>query len=174
MYVTFLSRAEEYEIKNDHIWLFSLLKPEKCIRSLSHFCFVPNRVRDRDEPKFTISLWKPKNVRCRSHFCCVPNEYQINNDQTLLFLLCKPKKKTVRCQSHLGCVPNRVRDREITKVNYFTLQTKKVCVDECHISAACRKEYELKNDHIWLFSLLKPEKCTMFVTFLLRAEKGTR
>ena len=38
--------------------------------------------------------------------------------------------------------------QRITKVNYFTLQTKKVCGDECHISATCRIEYELKNDRI--------------------------
>ena len=35
----------------------------------------------------------------------------------------------------------------------------------------CRIEYEIiKQNHTRLFSILKPEKCTMFVTFLLRAE----
>ena len=31
----------------------------------------------------------------------------------------------------------------------------------CHISAACRVEYEIKNEQSEVFSLSKPKKCTI-------------
>ena len=91
LYVTFLLRAErEYVIKNDQRWLISLLKPfvacwrykrriinaavfysvnQKKGRCMSHFCCVPNRVRDQRMFKVahffhSVNL---KNVRYMSH-----------------------------------------------------------------------------------------------------------
>ena len=41
--------------------------------------------------------------------------------------------------------------------------------DVCHVSAACRKGYEIEKDQSWLFSLFKLKKCRMLVCCVLNS-----
>ena len=95
-------------------------------------------------------------------------EYETENDQTWLFSLCK--LTNVR-NSHIPGACRIECEIECLMLTIFTFKTWKI-YDVCHIFIACRIRYETRIT-TWCchFSLCKPRnKCTMFVTFLLRTE----
>ena len=117
-------------------------------------------------------------------------KYKIEIDQTWWFSVSKPKKMSDVCLIFAACCVEFETENDQTWLFHFVNQK----MYESHISALCRIAYELKNDQSWLFSLLKPEterwcmshfcwvpnrvqgrvkpeKCTIYVTFLLRAER---
>ena len=47
------------------------------------------------------------------------------------------------------------------KVARFVHSVNLKMYDICHISAACRVEYEIKNEQVEVFSLCKTTKCTI-------------
>ena len=155
--------------KNDQSWLFSLLKPEKStmyvtvllgaelstrqritkaaffysvnlkiVRYMSHFCCVPDRVRDKEWSKltnFTVKTWSEIYDVCHIFVACrIKYARRITN----IAVFYSANQENVRCLSDFRCVPDRVRDKGCLKLPDF--------------------------------SLCKPKKCTIYVTFLLRAE----
>ena len=70
--------------------------------------------------------------------------------------------------SAICSVPYKVQDKKLSE---WTISTR---YHVYNISAECRVEYEIGNYQSCLFPLDQPKKCTMLVTFPLRAEYRTR
>ena len=87
----------EYEIKNARIKVYYFhSKNLKNLQCMLHFCCLPNRVRDREWRKLTISLRKPKKCAMYVTLLLRGVEYEIKNDQSCFFFsLCKLEKSTM-------------------------------------------------------------------------------
>ena len=116
----------EYEIKNARIKVYYFhSKNLKNLQCMLHFCCLPNRVRDREWRKLTISLRKPKKCAMYVTLLLRGVEYEIKNDQSCFFFH-SVNLKNLRCMSHFCRVPNRVWDKEWSHLTIFTFKTWKM------------------------------------------------
>ena len=131
-------------------------------------CWIKYKIEVDQTWWFSVSKPKKMSDVCPIFAACHV-EFETENDQTWLFSLCKPKN--VR-KSHFCCVPNSVRVKEWSKLTIFTLKTWNWIYEVCHIFVGCRIECEVENQtKAAFFYSVKPKKCTIYVTFLLRAER---